>query len=274
MPGVEPGAGGRILIVDDDRSVARSIVRLATPFGEPVVAGTAQEGIQLLDLRGSCRAAILDFLLPDGSAVDILRHASGAGNALPALVVTGQEIPGAEEAVRTLGADFLLKPVASAAIESFLRDGKTGGVQKPEVAPESAATRLLSGMAVAAIAELRAQYDIGQHVHRLRYPSPGEVVGSQALADLGRRLNLHPSALRRRARVSERIRPDEFEVLIGLRSARGLPLTWSHLELLALVRGRTQRESLARKIVAGDIGIRQCSALVHTASRDGGRREA
>jgi DNA-binding response OmpR family regulator len=265
---VEPTASGRVLVVEDDPLVARLLARAVARLAHPVVGKTVREGIALLDGGPACRAAILDLGLPDGSAVEIIEHAQRAGFSLPALIVSGESDPAVARAMRAMGAGFCLKPVDGAAIEQFVRDAQQTDPELDELPPPSAPSRLLAGMAEAAVAELRAQYEIGQFVHRLRYPGPGEIWRLQDLIALGQRLNLHPSALRRRARVSETMRPDEFEALASLRTPRGLPLTWSHFELLSKVRSRSRREAIARRAAVGDLGVRECAAMVQAGARD------
>ena len=52
---------------------------------------------------------------------------------------------------------------------------------------------------------------------------------------------MDPSALRRFAQVSDVIPPGEFQWMMRLRSPRGAPLTWSHVELLARLRSAEKR---------------------------------
>jgi hypothetical protein len=134
-----------------------------------------------------------------------------------------------------------------------------------EAQAPSVATRLLTSMAEAAVADLKAQYQVGCAIHELRYPAPGESPDARGLAALGKRLGLDPSALRRRARVTETIGPHEFAMIVELRSARGLPLTWSHLEVLSTVRSRARREAIAREVAEGELSVRQCSAMARAA---------
>jgi len=266
--------GGRVLIVEDDSFVADCIAQLVRPIAEPLVVATARDGIAALTNCNPWRAAILDLGLPDGSALDILSHAATIGAAIPAIVVTGADDPQAAAKARSLGAHYMLKPLDGPSIGRFVRESarpRTTHALPPwpeDGEPPSAATRLLSGMADAGVADLQAQYAIGLFVHRLRYPAPGETHGPRDLVDLATRLGMHPSALRRRARVCELIQPQEFAILASLRNSHGLPLTWSHLEQLAMVRGRSRREAVAMQIIEHELNIRQCASLVRTASRE------
>lgn len=70
------------------------------------------------------------------------------------------------------------------------------------------------------------------------------------------------SALRRYARVSETLRPPEFEALVSRRTTAGLALTWSHLELIARVRSRNRRQAIARLCFEESLSVRGLAAVV------------
>src|SRR5579872_1327092 len=72
-------------------------------------------------------------------------------------------------------------------------------------------------IADAAVDDLRARYDLGQLVHYLRYGRSQP----PALDALARSLGMHPSALRRYGRVTERIRVQEFASLLQRRDVYG-----------------------------------------------------
>jgi CheY-like chemotaxis protein len=267
-----PGGSSRILVVDDDPRVAGMIARVVKTLAEPVIASTAREGIDVL-AGGEIAAGILDLRLPDGTAFDILAHATHDGGFLPSIVLTGEHDPLAACTARNLGAHYMIKPMDSSSVMSFVRrcappdSIHTGAGELAAEEPRSSAVRLVTGMADAGVADLRAQYAIGTFVHGLRYPGATEDHSPGEFADLAQRLGLHPSALRKRARVSETIQPEEFEGLVGLRTARGLPLTWSHMEKLALVRVRSHRGAIARQIVEQDLSVRESASLVRATSR-------
>ncbi|WP_394824100.1 hypothetical protein [Pendulispora albinea] len=112
-----------------------------------------------------------------------------------------------------------------------------------------------------AVDELRGRYELGQFLHRVRYDAM-EDIPFDAFEGLGRIFGMHPSALRRCARVTEVFTADEFEAVLALRDARGLVVTWSHFEMLALVRGREARLRLANQIVAERLSVRDLAARI------------
>jgi len=103
-----------------------------------------------------------------------------------------------------------------------------------------------------------ARYDLGQLVHYLRYGRSQP----PALDALARSLGMHPSALRRYGRVTERIRVQEFASLLQRRDVYGRPLTWSHLEKLAEARAATVRRQLADEAVSGLLSVRAIARRV------------
>lgn len=111
---------------------------------------------------------------------------------------------------------------------------------------------IVQRLAAAAVDDVHARYDLGKVLLTLRHESSQR----SALRVLAQRLGFDPSALRRYARVSSTILPDEFAWLTGLRMRRGMPLSWSHIELLARERDRTRRTELATAVVEGDLSVR------------------
>lgn len=106
---------------------------------------------------------------------------------------------------------------------------------------------------------LRVRYQFGQS---LRSASSHE--GAKALADASHTLRvagvrLDVSAVRKIRQVAAAIRPEEFEELLMMRTAAGLPLKWSHFELLARVRSKSRRAETARRILNSDMRVR-CAA--------------
>jgi DNA-binding response OmpR family regulator len=86
-----------ILVVEDDPATRTFLADNLTADGyELLVAGTAREGIRLVDARAP-DLAVLDLGLPDRDGLDLLRHVRRAGGAagsadpdLPILVMSGR----------------------------------------------------------------------------------------------------------------------------------------------------------------------------------------
>jgi hypothetical protein len=123
---------------------------------------------------------------------------------------------------------------------------------------DAIARHIVGRLAAAAEADLRGRYDVGCVAHAIRY----EDDGATALQQLGDRLALDESALRRYARVSETLSASEFEWVVSLRTRQGLPLTWSHIELLQQVRSSPRRRDLANAAARDGCSVRELAARV------------
>ncbi|MCX8038102.1 MAG: sigma-54 dependent transcriptional regulator [Candidatus Sumerlaeia bacterium] len=101
----------RILIVDDDRALCRSLEIQLSAQGHMVKwANTAQEGLAAL-ANGPPDLLLLDLKLPDQSGLDVLRRIRQKYAELPVVMITGhQDMKAAIEAMRGGAVDYLRKP--------------------------------------------------------------------------------------------------------------------------------------------------------------------
>jgi hypothetical protein len=111
----------------------------------------------------------------------------------------------------------------------------------------------------AAVDDMLARYDLGLVLSTLRRLAP-RAVGAKELNSMAKWMGIHASALRRYARVTETIDRAEFAHLLGLRNAHGTPLTWSHVECLALEGNAARRKVLAIAIAEEDLSVRALAA--------------
>ena len=112
----------RVLLVEDEASVRTQIkLLLETESCEVVAVSTVAQGrSQFQEFRPEL--CLLDYELPDGTALDLLAHFKEIAPDVPVLVLTGhREI---ELAVRTIKAgaeQFLTKPLELAALRTMVR---------------------------------------------------------------------------------------------------------------------------------------------------------
>lgn len=112
----------RILLVEDDRWLSDSLVRLLKQerFAvEPAYSGT--DGLNQM-LYGTYDAVILDVMLPELDGFEVLRRARAAGAAVPVLMLTARG--GLDDRVNGLnvGADYYLtKPFEKDELVAALR---------------------------------------------------------------------------------------------------------------------------------------------------------
>jgi two-component system response regulator MprA len=112
----------RILVVDDDLAVSRSIDRALRLEGYEVV--TVATGHEALDavMQNSPDALVLDLQLPDLDGLQVCRRIREAGNDTPILMLTARH--DIEDRVQGLDAgadDYLVKPFALEELLARLR---------------------------------------------------------------------------------------------------------------------------------------------------------
>ena len=118
-PGQPPA---RILVVDDDLSVARVIARMAESLGHATtVAGSVDEALGHLS-RSSFDAVLTDLSMPGRSGLDLLKHVQAESPEIPVVLITGKgAIDTAMEAIKGGAYDYLAKPPQIEMLGALLR---------------------------------------------------------------------------------------------------------------------------------------------------------
>lgn len=129
--------GLRVLVVDDDRDVQRSVAQVLQTWGCDVQqAGDAESARRCLAQGFVPQAVIVDLRLPGAQdGWTLLQAMCAAANAPPGLLVTGDAGAAGVEAARSAGWPVLVKPVRPAALRAFL-----GQAVAAAAAPEPRAT--------------------------------------------------------------------------------------------------------------------------------------
>jgi DNA-binding response OmpR family regulator len=115
-------AGERILIVEDERAVARGLEYGLTSEGFTVIwADTGQRALELARSH-SPHLILLDIRLPDVSGFDVCRQLRAEGKRLPILMLTARD----EEVDKVLGLelgadDYVVKPFSLRELLSRIR---------------------------------------------------------------------------------------------------------------------------------------------------------
>jgi DNA-binding NtrC family response regulator len=107
-----PRGAHRILVVEDDEQGRRRLAQFLVSRGEEVVEASscATARARIAEVRPD--AALLDFRLPDGTALDLLEDIRACAPELPVLVLTGHgTIDLAVQAIKAGAEQFLTKPV-------------------------------------------------------------------------------------------------------------------------------------------------------------------
>jgi DNA-binding NtrC family response regulator len=105
-------SGSTVLIVDDERTLARAIKAFLTESGyEAEVAGDAEQALRLLETMKP-DVVFTDVRLPGMNGIDLLRRIREFDPAIPVIIMTAHgTIEGAVEAVKLGAFDYLKKPV-------------------------------------------------------------------------------------------------------------------------------------------------------------------
>jgi two-component system, NtrC family, response regulator AtoC len=119
VPGPPPA---RVLVVDDDLSVAQGIARMAEILGHATaVAGSVDEALGRL-ARDPFDVVLTDLSMPGRSGLDLLRHMQAECPEIPVVLITGKgAIDTAMEAIQGGAYDYLAKPPQPEMLGALLR---------------------------------------------------------------------------------------------------------------------------------------------------------
>ncbi len=104
----------RILVVDDEPLVARSVGRLLASAGEVICVHSVASALDVLALRSDIDVIISDWVMPDGGAQTLLKQLRGRGlSGVPIVVMTGLGQIGRQD---LLDGPCVRKPVSQEAL--------------------------------------------------------------------------------------------------------------------------------------------------------------
>jgi DNA-binding NtrC family response regulator len=147
----------RVLLVEDERYVAESIVALLRAHGMDALAC---ESAELALEAPPCDVALVDLRLPGLSGLELLRRLRERDASLPVLILTGHgTIHDAVEAMRAGALDFLTKPVEPEVIVERLRKA----VERRRIERERDRLRGLDGL-VAESGAMKAALRLAEQV--------------------------------------------------------------------------------------------------------------
>jgi two-component system response regulator RegA len=140
-PGPEasaPGAGRKLLLVDDDAPLRRSMARALERRDFQVLAAEGVAEARALAREHRPEFAVLDMRLTEGSGLDLVRTLRELRPEIRIVIVTGYgNIATAVAAIKAGAVDYLAKPVdADDVVSALLKSGQ--GLPPPRENPMSA----------------------------------------------------------------------------------------------------------------------------------------
>ena len=110
-----------VLVVDDDVASLSGLLELLRDRGYRVTgAATLEAATRLLD-RFLFDLLVVDLRLGRANGLDLVARARRDQPSVPAIVITGFPDEAAEQAVRLLGADYVLKPIVPSALLALVK---------------------------------------------------------------------------------------------------------------------------------------------------------
>ncbi|HVR60482.1 MAG TPA: response regulator [Polyangia bacterium] len=130
------GAGGAILLVDDDEIFRERLARALRDRGRSVVTAAGHDGALAAARARVFAFAVVDLKMPGLSGLDVVRDLLSVTASMRVVMLTGYgSIPSTVEALRRGAHDFLSKPVdADDIIAALERDQSATGGPRPAVA--------------------------------------------------------------------------------------------------------------------------------------------
>ena len=108
----DPTAPPKILLIDDDSSVRRSIFAFLSDSGfEIIEAANGSDGVFLFK-REKPDLVLCDLRMPDMDGLEVIKEVTSESSNTPVIVISGYgEIGDAVQALRLGAADYLMKPI-------------------------------------------------------------------------------------------------------------------------------------------------------------------
>jgi two-component system, NtrC family, response regulator PilR len=115
-----PADEGAFLVVEDDPLLSRALERFLGRYGRVRVAHTAEAAYRLLESERALVGAILDWHLPDGDGITVLRRVRSFWPSLPTLLLTAFIDASCIVQAHALRAEYLAKPAPQQNLRAFV----------------------------------------------------------------------------------------------------------------------------------------------------------
>jgi signal transduction histidine kinase len=220
-----------ILVVDDDPQITALLSHYLAPKGYAVeVAGSLEEGVRKL---GEMRPDLIlvDYHLPDGTGLDLVRRAVGDVPDVAAMVMTGvavQDVQVAAEAIRSGAIEYVTKPFSLDLLESRILRSLEAQAEKRRRSREQGLRRTVARQLISLLEKERKRLamelhdELGQTLTTLKMDAEMLLEEFGRGGEAGERLRRHAaklaSAIDQVRRISCGLRPSNLDAL-GLEPA-------------------------------------------------------
>ena len=124
---VVAAAGKRkLLIVEDDASLGRSLQRGTRTWFEPVLAHSVKQALELIESGLDVAGAVVDIGLPDGTGFEVVAALRKRSEEMPVLILTGANDPATINRAHALRAEFVCKPFFAENLAQFVQRALSG----------------------------------------------------------------------------------------------------------------------------------------------------
>jgi CheY-like chemotaxis protein len=128
-PGVRPARSGRVLVVDDEVAVGRTIQRLLGDRHEVVVVTSGAEAIAVLEAGGAFDVVLCDMSMPDVTGMEVYTRTTASHPDLAerfVFMTGGSFHPRTREFLETSSTTRIDKPFDLNALRALVRDRIAG----------------------------------------------------------------------------------------------------------------------------------------------------
>jgi DNA-binding NarL/FixJ family response regulator len=117
----------KLLIVEDDPALGRSIQRNTRPYFEIIATDSVEGAVEAIE-HGAAElaAAVVDIGLPDGTGFDVVELLRRHDRNLPVLILTGSNDPATINRAHALRVEFVCKPFFSENLAQFVQRTLSG----------------------------------------------------------------------------------------------------------------------------------------------------
>lgn len=116
----------RLLIVEDDPALGRSIQRNTRPYFEIIATDSVEGAVEAIEHGAELAAAVVDIGLPDGTGFDVVELLRRHDRNLPVLILTGSNDPATINRAHALRVEFVCKPFFSENLAQFVQRTLSG----------------------------------------------------------------------------------------------------------------------------------------------------